>query len=132
AMLLQQGTPSPCESAIVNPEQPLMVRAGDQLAVAYETTPGTGFSWSITTMPDPGVLESLDYQVLPPPTPRPGGTGVACFVFGAVGSGTTGVEFAYLRPFEPDTPPSTTASITVVVGARAGAPVQVPNAAASR
>jgi len=123
---IDQQPSAACSNAIVNPTQPIRAQPGEQFAVAFESNPSTGYSWSITSEPDPAVLTLVDTQQEQPATPRPGAPGMTCYVFAAVGAGATNVEFAYARPFEPDVPPTTTATANVIVSSAAQVPVQLP------
>jgi predicted secreted protein len=115
-----------CADPIVDPSAPIRARVGSQFAVAFESNPTTGFRWSITTEPDPAVISLVRTEDVPALTRLPGAPGIACFVFAAVGAGSTSVDFAYARSFEAGVPPSTTANIEVIVTSAAQVPVQLP------
>jgi predicted secreted protein len=116
---------SPCTTAAVD-GQVIMARVGTEFAVSLESTPGTGYSWALSQAPDASIANMLDMQMVPPLRPLPGAPGLACFTFEAIGVGSTGMEFAYFRPFEQDVPPAQTVAVTAVVGRGGAAPIQVP------
>jgi predicted secreted protein len=117
-----------CNSPIVNPGEAVQLRVGEQVAIGFESNPSTGFSWTVTTEPDPAVASVQPRQHVPSTSGRLGAPGVDCFVLDAVGPGMTSMDFGYARPFEAGVPPSETASVTVVVmGGTARVPVQLPS-----
>ena len=95
----------------------IRVSSGMVFGVVLDANPTTGYSWSITTQPDPSVVVAVDNQFIPPSTVLPGAPGHECFRFQAAGVGQTSVGFAYARPFEPDAPPAQTAEVLVSVSA---------------
>jgi inhibitor of cysteine peptidase len=115
-----------CSDPIVDPSAPIVAQVGDEFAFALESTSGTGFSWSITSDPDPAVVELLGTEPIRPAVALPGATGLQCFAFRAVGSGSTSMELGYARPFEPDVAPARTANVSVIVRSGPQVPVQLP------
>jgi predicted secreted protein len=107
--------------------QTVSASTNEVFGVVFEANPTTGYSWSITTQPDPAVAVALDSQMLAPSSSLLGAPGRECFRFQATGAGQTNVGFAYARPFEPDAPPAQTAQVQVTVAAPApSVPVQLP------
>jgi len=101
---------------------------GQEFAVVLMSQPGTGYSWSVTTDPDPSIAVALDSVALPPATSLLGAPGRQCFRFMATGAGDTQVGFSYARPFESGVPPAQHVDVQVSVAAASGVrvPVQVP------
>jgi inhibitor of cysteine peptidase len=129
-----QTTPVPSECTV--PTTPpdsgsvMNVATGDVFAVVLDANPTTGYSWSISTQPDPSMVVSLDDLFIPPSVTLPGAPGRECFRFQAAGAGQTRIGFAYARPFEPDAAPARTAEVQVSVSAPSpstrSVPVQIP------
>jgi inhibitor of cysteine peptidase len=101
------------------------VNTGQVFAVVLDSNPGTGYSWSIASDPDPTVAVALDNLPLPPATSLLGAPGRQCFRFNATGAGHTSVGFNYARPFEPDAPPAQSIDVQVTVS-MPDVPVQLP------
>jgi len=84
------------------------VKRGDTLAVHLDSTPSTGYRWELTRLAGASVVQVglPDYQ---PETaagvPKVGAPGHTTFRFRAVQSGTSSIDLAYRRSFEPGTPP---------------------------
>jgi predicted secreted protein len=108
---------SVCASAIPNLADPVSVQSGDQFAMSFDTQPGTGYSWSIADGPDPSVAVVLGTKVIQGRSLRPGASESQCFAFEAAGVGETSVDFAYARPFEPESVPASRASVSITVSA---------------
>jgi inhibitor of cysteine peptidase len=134
ALLAVAATPaaaqqaSPCDSAVSNPTGPVSAPAGQTFGFRLDSNRTTGYSWTITQPPASAVAEPLDMTYIEPQQGLPGAGGQDCFTFSAVAPGSTSVELAYRRPFEPDAPPAKTATVTIVVsgGATRPVPAQVP------
>jgi predicted secreted protein len=77
-----------CATALRNPSQAIQVRAGDTFAVAFNANLTTGFSWNVTSEPDPAVATVLGTENLPPNSPALGAPAAQCFAFQAVGAGS--------------------------------------------
>ena len=115
-----------CAGDPVTADEALVVRTGQTFDIVLNTQPGTGYSWTVATAPDPNVVTLQNSQVLPPQTALPGANQRACFEFAAVAAGSTEIGLVYARPFEPDTPAQT---ITVTVSVlQPQPPVQLPRA----
>jgi predicted secreted protein len=109
-----QAQPAECQSAIEDPNQPVLASSGQTFAIVLESQPGTGYSWSMSEAPDPAIVEPVTSATLPATIPRPGAPETQCFVFIAVGAGETSIQFQYSRPFEPDAPPAQTQDVQVI------------------
>lgn len=88
---------------------------GADLQVSLNATSGTGYLWTITSN-DPAVLKprGLGNFEMPKDAP-PGAMGTQMFHFDAQAPGTAKLELAYVRPWEKNTAPAATWSITVRV-----------------
>jgi inhibitor of cysteine peptidase len=102
------------------------VNTDQVFAIVLAANPGTGYSWSIASDPDPAVAVALDSLALPPDSSLLGAPGRECFRFTATGAGQTSVGFNYARPFEPEAPPAQSIEVQVIVSA-AQVPVQLPD-----
>jgi inhibitor of cysteine peptidase len=140
ALLATAATPAaaqesaPCDSAVSNPTGPVSVPTGQPFGIRLDSNHTTGYSWTITQPPNAAVAEPLDMTYIEPQQGLPGAGGQDCFTFSAVAPGSTSVELAYRRPFEPAAPPAKTATVMIVVTGGGGqpVPVQVPNADADQ
>lgn len=84
------------------------------------TLPGnitTGYSWKMTGLEGDSIKPTGHPQYLPNPAPagRVGTGGQFVFKFNAAKPGTAKLTLAYARPWEKDTPPAQTFTLTVVV-----------------
>jgi len=110
-------TPSSRPLVVTNSDngKTVTLAPGADLKVSLNATSGTGYLWQITSN-DPAVLNprGLGNFEMPKGAP-PGAMGTQVFHFDAQAQGTTKLEMAYLRPWEKDTAPALTWSITVNV-----------------
>jgi predicted secreted protein len=132
--LFGQATPVPDECMVPTTApgigHVLNVATGGVFGVVLDANPTTGYSWSISTQPDPSVALALDNLFIPPSTTLAGAPGRECFRFQAAGAGHTSVGFAYARPFEPGAAPAQTAEVQISVSPPSdttpSVPVQIP------
>jgi inhibitor of cysteine peptidase len=99
---------------------PVSVARGQTLVVALDANVTTGYRWeatpgfaptlSLTGTPDLSVQSAVQGQVVPPGAP-----GVMTFRFLAAAAGTTTLELAYRRPFEPNVAAAKTVRYDVTV-----------------
>ena len=75
--------------------------AGERLTVTLESNATTGYSWALATAPDAAVLRLVGSEYVPPEDGLVGEGGVEVWTFEGVEAGTTALELAYARPFEP-------------------------------
>lgn len=90
---------------------------GESLVLTLESNPTTGYSWQLVEV-DATVLKPKGEPEFKPSSGSEGLAGAGgeeVFRFDAAGSGTTTLSLAYARPWEKDTPPLKTYTITVVV-----------------
>jgi predicted secreted protein len=90
-------TPDACMVPTTTADSARQVSAAtDQVfGIVLAANPGTGYSWSISTDPDPAVAVALDSLALPPDSSLLGAPGRECFRFTATGAGSTSVGFNY-------------------------------------
>lgn len=95
-----------------------VVKRGDTIAVHLDANPSTGYRWELTRLAGASVVQVglADYQ---PETaagvPRVGAPGHATFRFRAMQPGTSSIDLAYRRPFEPDVAPARTVRFEIAV-----------------
>jgi inhibitor of cysteine peptidase len=90
---------------------------GESLVLTLESNPTTGYSWQLVEV-DEAVLKPKGEPEFKPSSGSEGLVGAGgeeVFRFDAAGSGRTTLSLAYARPWEKDTPPLKTYTITVVV-----------------
>jgi hypothetical protein len=44
-----------------DPNQPVLVSPGQMFSIAFESQPGTGYSWTVSQAPDPAVVEPVQH-----------------------------------------------------------------------
>ncbi len=95
-----------------------LVKRGDTIAVHLDSNPTTGYRWELTRLAGASVVQVglPDYQ---PETsagvPRVGAPGHTTFRFRAMQPGTSSIDLAYRRPFEPGVPPARTIRFEIAV-----------------
>ena len=95
-----------------------LVKRGDTIAVHLDATPSTGYRWELTRLAGASVVQVglPDYQ---PETsagvPKVGAPGHTTFRFRAMQPGTSSIDLAYRRPFEPGVPPARTIRFEIAV-----------------
>ncbi len=95
-----------------------IVKRGDTIAVHLDSTPSTGYRWELTRLAGASVVQVglPDYQ---PETaagvPRVGAPGHTTFRFRAMQPGTSSIDLAYRRPFEPGAAPARTVRFEIAV-----------------
>ena len=90
---------------------------GQSLVVTLESNASTGYSWSLAQNSDETVLNKTGNEYISPQTTGPivGAPGKEEWTFLALKEGTSSISMEYKRPWEKDTPPARTFSLTVVV-----------------
>lgn len=92
-----------------DPSKTIEVTEGDTFTIKLESTPGTGYEWSVTGEPDSAVATLNDpegvFTDASNDDGRVGAPGTTAFTLTATGPGTTDVTFTYARPFDPDDDP---------------------------
>lgn len=95
-----------------------IVKRGDTIAVHLDANPSTGYRWELLRLAGASVVQVglPDYQ---PETaagvPRVGAPGHTTFRFRAMQPGTSSIDLAYRRPFEPDVAPARTVRFEIAV-----------------
>ena len=96
------------------------VAPGTAIVIALDANPTTGYSWIVTSVPDPASV-ALDsppegaYVATPVGSAVVGSGGVQTWDLRATGAGTTSIQLDYARPWESGTPPVETFAVTFVV-----------------
>ena len=100
-----------------NANTPITVSRNQTLVVTLEANITTGYRWEAVDGYGPTLirLPTPDYAARPAATPVMGAPGDMTFRFRAENAGTTTLEFAYRRPFEPDVAPAKTIRYDVTV-----------------
>lgn len=80
---------------------------GDTFVLRLGENPTTGYSWSVTTEPDTGVVKQLSSAYTPGETGVAGAEGVREWRFEAVAPGRTELTMDYVRPFGDEGPANT-------------------------
>jgi inhibitor of cysteine peptidase len=89
----------------------ITVKEGDEFVLALPANPSTGYEWTAAENPD--VMFVSSHQV--PGGSQPGAPGTQELAFRAEHTGSTTLELAYARSFEPGVPPAKTAKFPVTV-----------------
>jgi len=100
-----------------NANAPIVVQKNQTVIVTLEANVTTGYRWEAVPGYAPVLtgLPTPDYSPRPTETPMVGAPGDMTFRFRAENTGTTTLEFAYRRPFEPDAAPAKTIRYDVTV-----------------
>ena len=100
-----------------NANAPVTLQRNQTLVVTLQANVTTGYRWEAVAgyAPVLGQLSTPDYSARPTETPVAGAPGDMTFRFRAENAGTTTLELAYRRPFEPDVAPAKTIRYDVTV-----------------
>lgn len=90
------------------------VSAGEQFEVRLESTPSTGYSWQLSEMTTPGLVELESRTHVAADTDLVGAAGTDVFVFTAV-SGAGILRLEYVRSFDDPIVPERVAEFVVRV-----------------
>lgn len=112
-VLVPWGDDAPASSAptVYHQGDSIAVANGDEFVVALPANPSTGYSW--TAGDDADVTNVSSRQVAG--GSQPGAAGTQELTFRATNTGTSTLELAYARSFEPGVPPVKTAQFPVSV-----------------
>jgi predicted secreted protein len=93
------------------------VGVGARVRVVLESNASTGYSWVVTTAPDPAVVVATGepFYAAPATSSLLGVSGHQVFDFEAVAAGTTTLQLAYQRTTAPPEAPAATWSVTLTV-----------------
>lgn len=116
ALLAACGTPSPrtVEVREQNAGDAVALRRGDQLVVALEGNPTTGYTWE-QVAGDATIVKLTGEPAFKPDSQALGAGGLVTFQLAAVGAGQTKLTFIYHRSFEPNVAPLKTFTVSVGV-----------------
>ncbi len=93
----------------------LTIAGGDTLVVSLASTPGTGFSWKLAHL-DNNVLRAIGApELIHGSNPMPGAPATQIFRFVAAGTGSSGLDLDYVRPWEHGVAPARTFRLDVTV-----------------
>jgi len=100
-----------------NASAPVTLERNQTLVITLEANVTTGYRWEAAPgyAPVLAQLPTPDYSARPTATPHAGAPGDMTFRFRAENAGTTTLELAYRRPFEPDAAPAKTIHYDVTV-----------------
>ncbi len=94
----------------------ITLAASGMLIVTLESNITTGYSWNENAnIGDKTVMQQTEHKYQPPATPIPGAGGKEVWTFKALQAGKSTISMEYRRPFEPNTAPAKTFTLTVVV-----------------
>lgn len=83
----------------------IKVKLGRQFQLKLESNATTGFEWQLASPLASSKIKLVDHEYVTPKRGRIGTGGTEIWTFKAVGTGLTGIELKYVRPWEKDRPP---------------------------
>jgi len=89
-------------------------RIGDQLVVALEGNPTTGYTWAVEAM-DENILQQVEDADFLPDSDAIGAGGKLVMHFRAMATGQTTLRLVYHRPWEEDVEPLKTFTVNIAV-----------------
>jgi inhibitor of cysteine peptidase len=98
--------------AVYHEGDSISVANGDEFVVALESNPSTGYSWDAGDNPN---VEFVSSRQVSGASDLPGAGGTQELTFKAEKKGSSTLELAYARSFEPGVPPAQTAEFPVNV-----------------
>ena len=110
-------TTTPKPLTFTDPALPIVAVRGQVFAIQLESNVSTGFVWTITTPPDPELVEVLTPEgntEAPSTGGGVGSPGSTIFEFKGKASGTATVTFTSARPGDPGDSP-TTETFTIAI-----------------
>jgi inhibitor of cysteine peptidase len=98
------GEPATVELTAADSGTSVTLEPGQQLQISLESNPSTGFRWNLVQEPDANVLILVSSTYVEPVTDDQvvGAPGTEVWTFEAAAAGTTSLELAYFRSFEPE------------------------------
>jgi predicted secreted protein len=105
------NTPATDAPAVYHQGDTISVAGGDEFVIALAANPSTGYSWTAGKNPDVAYVSSRQVAG----GSQPGAPGTQELTFRATATGTSTLELAYARSFEPGVPPAKTAKFPVTV-----------------
>jgi inhibitor of cysteine peptidase len=85
------------------------------LFVRLPSNPTTGYSWTLTANPAPLALIKSDFAPDAAKNGVMGAGGTQILQFAAKDTGTATISLGYRRPWEKDTPPARTFTVTITI-----------------
>lgn len=98
-----------------DPSQPIQVTTGQPFTIVLDSNRTTGYQWQLAKPLDASILQQVDNVYEAPQTNLAGAGGKELWTFKAVGKGKTTIDFQYVRPWEKNTPGTTSTSFEIVV-----------------
>ncbi len=89
---------------------------GEEITVALDSNPTTGYSWDFVEEFDRRILTLVDSRYQPPQTQLKGAGGTQFWTFRALETGRTEIKLKYFRSWEKGVPPVREVVFTVIVG----------------
>ncbi len=107
------GDDSPASSnpGVYHDGDEVTVAEGDEFVIALPANPSTGYAWAAGDDPDVALVSSRQVSG----GTQPGSPGTQQLTFRGTHAGTSTLELAYARSFEPGVPPAKTAKVAVTV-----------------
>jgi len=96
-LLLAAGCALPLTREFTDPNQPIVVRRGEEFVITLDSNATTGNRWELAQPLDEKIVTLLDQEYVTSGPPIPGAGGQEHWTFKAVGPGTTQLALAYKR-----------------------------------
>ncbi len=105
------------DGEVITASGPVSLAVGERATIELDGNVTTGYSWTISTQPDPAVVRVVSDEYVGPGEGAPTGQGgQQRVVLEGVATGTTTMTMSYARPWETDVPPTETATFDITVG----------------
>ena len=111
--LFAAGCSLPLTQEFADPNQPIVVKAGEEFVITLDSNATTGYRWELSNQPDEKVVSLVNHEYQGSGLPVPGSGGQEHWTFHAVGPGQTEIGLIYRRENQPGNFPPTTFSVTV-------------------
>jgi inhibitor of cysteine peptidase len=107
--------PTQTQLAVADNGRTLKIKVDDQIIVALEGNPSTGYTWEAKDL-DAGMLQQVGETQFKSSNPgSTGAGGTLTLTFKALRAGTSTLTLIYHRPWETDMEPQSTFAVTVVI-----------------
>jgi inhibitor of cysteine peptidase len=84
----------------------------DQFLISLEANPATGFTWAVSQI-DTALVTQMGDVAFKAGSDRLGAPGIQTFTFNCIQNGNTKLELIYHRPWDTESAPSDTFSLTL-------------------
>lgn len=84
----------------------------DEFFISLNANPTTGFTWAVTQI-DTSLIKQVEEVAFKAESDRLGATGIQTFTFYCLQTGNTVLEMIYHRPWDKESAPSDTFSLTL-------------------